>query len=397
MNIVVVPYHDWRKIEMEGARTRDSHIISHLAANKDIENLIILNRPISYLELMVKKKMRKISGKLLFRYKQCSLYELAPKFYVIDYISNSFLGPIRDGKKWFFDSYGDDEFISGYEKCVDYLKININIILTQNVFSAKFCSKVKTPAVFDGWDNFLLFPENSKLQANFISAYTSLAKTCEAWVTNASKNIEFYNKHYNPKSCHLVKNGVDVETFSKSYKLPTDLKNISRPIVGFGGKITHLFDYELFNYIVKDNSDKSFVIVGQILDSNVFSKIIKAKNVYYLGDKHYKQYPSYVTNFDIGIIPYVTNSLEHGADSIKVYEYIASGLKVVGTAGAGMSDMQEYIYIGKTKEEFSAIINRAISDKNTIILPEFYTWKYKSQTIVKLLKQVAMDRVSVKN
>ena len=188
----------------------------------------------------------------------------------------------------------------------------------------------------------------------------------------------------------MVKNGVDLDLFAKKYDVPSDMAKIKFPVIGFGGKITHLFDYTLYNNVVKSHPDKNFVIVGQILDKEVFRKIEKAPNVFYLGDKHYSQYPSYVKNFNVGIVPYVTGSLEHGADSIKVYEYIAAGLNVIGTSGAGMTDLQEYIHVAKNWKEFSEQIDNALKPKlvAVVTLPKFYTWKYKADSFIQLFKEI---------
>ena len=35
MNLVVVPFHDWRKILLEGSRTRDSHFIEEFRKRQD--------------------------------------------------------------------------------------------------------------------------------------------------------------------------------------------------------------------------------------------------------------------------------------------------------------------------------------------------------------------------
>lgn len=387
MNVVIIPYHDWRKIEMEGARTRDSHIIHHIIEHPKIQNVIILNRPISFPELLIKKRLKAISGDLIFKTGRCCLYQIGKNAYVVDYLAPDLIGPFILGKKWFFNSYGEKDLKYSFKKCLEFLSIKVDAVLTQNVFSDKFCEDLELPIVFDAWDNFVLFPENRKFEAEFKAAYMGLAESANVWITNSLKNVEYYNDNYHPKSCHLIKNGVDIETFSKKYDMPADLASIQGPIVGFGGKITHLFDYNLFNYVANEHRDKSFVILGQILDKNVFNNIAKQPNIHYLGDKHYKQYSSYVTNFDVGIIPYVTDKLEHGADSIKVYEYIAAGLSVVGTLGAGMGDMKQYIHLAQDRYQFAKLIHTALGQQSKAELPEFYTWKYKTNEIIELISE----------
>lgn len=391
MNIACIPYHDWRKIEMEGARTRDSHIISHLTQNSAIENVIVINRPITLTELLLKKKNKKIAGERIFKHKNISLYKITNNLYVIDYFSSDIFGPIIKNKQWFFDIFSDYKVKEAVEICLEFLNINVDIIYNQNIFASGLVKNLGKPCVFDAWDNFILFPENARFHDSFAAAYQNLSKNAEIWTTNADKNIEYYQRQYSPKKCMLVKNGVDLDKFRIKYAVPQDLANLKKPIIGFGGKITHLFNEEFFNYASEVHSDKTFVIVGQILDKNVFSKIKFPTNVHYLGDKHYSEYPSYVTNFDIGIIPYVTNHLEHGADSIKMYEYIASGIPVIGTEGAGMSDMGAFIKIATNKEEFSNYLELTSEKKLQVEFPDFYTWKYKSEQTLGCFQMLISD------
>lgn len=391
MNVACIPYHDWRKITMEGARTRDSHIMNHLMDRSDIENLIIVNRPISFLELYVKKKNQPIEGKMIYKYKNVKLYELKTNVYLIDCISNDLIGPLYKKKRWFFDAFASLNFKDAYDRCVKFLKLNVDVVFSQNIFAAGFIKHYKS-SVFDAWDNFILFPENEYIRSDLKDAYLTYADKSAVWITNSLKNMDYYRKHYSPQNCALIKNGVDIESFRKQYQKPDDLLSIRSPIIGFGGKITHLFNVDYFNYAVKQHPDKSFVIVGQILDKEVFNNISKASNVFYLGDKHYSVYKSYVTNFDIGIIPYVSDHLEHGADSIKMYEYLAAGLSVVGTPGAGMADMSSYIHIAESKEEFSEYINTALTSVGAVELPDEYTWRYKTGEIVKMFGKLTEEK-----
>ncbi len=386
MNIVCIPYHDWRKITKEGSRTRDSHFIEHMAHNDKIDNIIVLNRPTSYSELLFNGNKKEIEGELMLKRGNLKLLKVGSKQYVIDYITSDLLAPVLKKRLWFFDSFGYDPLIDFYKDCLHLLGIKDPYIFTNNIFSISFVKKIKSKKViFDAYDNLVFFPHNAPILNALVKAYHEFVTEAKSWTTNSHKNMAYYKEHYGQANCHLIKNGVDIDKFQKQYTRPADMQNVKSPVIGFGGKITHLFDTELFNYCTEAHPDKNFVVVGQILDKEVFNKILKRDNVFYLGDKHYEEYPSYVTSFDIGIVPYVTSHLESGVDSIKMYEYIAAGLRVVGTQGAGMPDMSDYIYIADGKERFSEYITAAFNNTQDISLPETHTWKYKGNQVMELL------------
>ena len=166
------------------------------------------------------------------------------------------------------------------------------------------------------------------------------------------------------------------------------MKNIKQPIIGFGGKISHLLDEDLVNYLTAENPDLHFVMIGEILDSNKFKKIISRRNFHYLGDKHYDDYPAYIKNFDVCILPYHINEREHGGDSIKLYEYISANKPIVATNGNGAEKLLCWVNIASDYKGFSELIRKCIREqKSQDVLTGEFTWRYKADQIIDLLEK----------
>ena len=386
-DISYIPYHDWRKIQSEGNRTRDAHFIDafrSIAQGK----VLIINRPITYTELFIKKKTFsiKLPYELLLKNGNNFLYKIDENTFIIDTVLFSDIKQIIKKRKWFFDCYNNKELFDFYLESKRILHMEDAPIITANVFSYKFILKLENEKIlFDAWDNFYLMPGMNTLKNELYEAYSKLSIKSNIWITNSYENIDFYMSNYNVKKLKLITNGVSVGIFKKGLPITPDLELIKKDktIIGFGGKITHLFDVDLFNFLTKKNPKFNFVIIGQVLDKNIFSKIIKYDNVFYLGDKHYKEYPKYVSNFDIGIIPYKIGKNQHGGDSIKVYEYLASEIPVVGTNGNGLQFLYKYIDIAKDKEEFNKYINNP-TVKSKFNIDEF-SWESKSKKLLDIL------------
>lgn len=364
-NITYIPYHDWRKIQSEGNRTRDAHFIETFRCSNKIDNLVIVNRPITLAELILKKKTikKKIEGKVVYKFNKGYLYELNDNTYIVDYVFSQNARHIAKGRNWYFEAFGNNDFVLFYERCMKFLNIKSDCIISSNVFSYKFLNSQIGTKIIDAYDNLYLIPEFSSIKNELFEAYSNLANNIDNWVTNSEENRVFYIENYNINDATVIKNGVELDRFKQKLKLPLDLakvKKLGQPIAGFGGKITHLFDVDLFNYITGSNSNMNFVIVGQILDKKTFSKIVLRDNVFYLGDKHYDIYPSYITNFDLGIVPYRIKGGQHGGDSIKAYEYLSAGLTVVGTRGNGLQSLEKYINIADSNTEFDLFLKASV-------------------------------------
>lgn len=388
MNLAVIPYHDWRKILVEGSRTRDSHFIDHFQKSENIDTLIIINRPITFPEFLIKKKLKRIEGEVLLKEKGCRLIKLTDNSYVIDFFSSHYINHVLQKRDWYFNAYKDEFFVSFIYKAYNHLNIKEINYVSFNIYSAFLFEKLKPKnLLFDAWDNYAKFPFSKDHLEKIKSAYHCYAKNTRKWSTNSIENMKYYQNHYNIDHIKVLKNGVDLNKFQLvNAEKPNDMKNIQSPIIGFGGKITHLFDVDLFNYLTESNPDKAFVIVGQIIDSKNYNRINKRDNFYFLGDKHYKEYPLYVNSFDICIVPYLVGDEAHGGDSIKAYEYLAAGKKTVGTMGNGLLNLHKYLYLHDSPKRFSEELQDSNNEKDLFESHE-YSWKEKTEISLKYLIQ----------
>lgn len=387
MNLIIIPFHDWRKSQKEGFRTRDAHIIKSISGISSIDNIIVVNRPTTHLELFYNRQNKKIKGEVIFKEGRFTMYKVDSKTYVVDYISLDVFKQVLKKHLWFIDKYANKGYLEFINKACEILKIHEVNLISQNIFAYNLAVRVNAMnKVFDAWDNFLKFPSYQYLLKNLEDGYRELSNKHFYWITNSEENVSLFRAKFGVKKIKLIKNGVKSDFMgSVQNEIPEDLLKIKRPIIGFGGKISYLLDIELINYIIEDNPDKSFVFVGQILDKHVYQNIKKSNNVFFLGDKHYDEYPQYVVNFDICIVPYNINEGQHGGDSIKAYEYLSTGKKVVGTKGNGLLDLSNYVYLANNPEEFSKELKETKNNKPSIDIKNF-SWESKAQKILNILR-----------
>ncbi|SFU27300.1 Glycosyltransferase involved in cell wall bisynthesis [Pustulibacterium marinum] len=386
MNLIVIPFHDWRKIQKEGFRTRDAHFIEEFGTIKSQKTLIV-NRPTTRLEIFLRYRKIRFNYDVVYKEKYFTLYKINDNLYMVDSIFPDIIGQLLKKYLWFVEKYGDEGLLKFINKCLNIIDFSECVILSQNIFAYQLLENVSSSLkIFDAWDDFTKFNVYKKVRFKIYEAYNVYAKKCNFWVTNSKENISRFYQKFSPNFISLIKNGVDVKRFSGKSEIPRDIKNIPRPIVGFGGKVSHLIDVPFLNEVLIDNPHLSFVFIGQILDKKVYKKINKTNNFYYLGDKHYDEYPNYVKNFDICIIPYVVeDSKKSGANSIKMYEYLAANKKVIGTSGNGLEEMQEYVFVTNDPKNFSLILNSSQAGiKNEINIDE-YSWNLRVRELLKLI------------
>lgn len=127
---------------------------------------------------------------------------------------------------------------------------------------------------------------------------------------------------------HLIPNGVDFQHFAQKQPRPTDLP-ASLDLIGYSGAIAPWVDWDLLDYVVRENPALTFVFIGSLFQMKKFP--LQRKNVKYLGLKHYSQLPGYLQHFKIGLIPFRLTEMTKGCNPIKLYEYYAAGLPVLAT------------------------------------------------------------------
>ncbi|MEX1382736.1 hypothetical protein [Lutibacter sp.] len=95
MNLLIIPFHDWRKSQREGFRTRDAHFIKALSKIDAVDKIIIVNRPTTHLELLYNNQKTIIQGEIILKKGRFSLYKTDHKIFVIDFLSLDIFSQVK--------------------------------------------------------------------------------------------------------------------------------------------------------------------------------------------------------------------------------------------------------------------------------------------------------------
>ena len=134
-------------------------------------------------------------------------------------------------------------------------------------------------------------------------------------------------------SVHLFPSSVDRKHFAKARNTlaePQDQADIRRPRLGFYGVIDERFDTELLDQIAGMRPDWSFVMIGPVVKISE-EDLPKRPNIHYLGGKKYEQLPSYLSGWDVALMPFAMNESTQFISPTKTPEYLAGGKPVVST------------------------------------------------------------------
>jgi glycosyltransferase involved in cell wall biosynthesis len=114
-----------------------------------------------------------------------------------------------------------------------------------------------------------------------------------------------------------------------SSDVPTDLP--PGPRIGLIGLLDERVDQDLLCRLALEIPLAHVILIGKQDDIKI-DKLRGLANLHFLGPKPFDQLPEYVSNFTVGLIPYVVNEQTLSVNPIKLREMLAAGCPVVSTA-----------------------------------------------------------------
>lgn len=139
-------------------------------------------------------------------------------------------------------------------------------------------------------------------------------------------------KHRHP-DVHPFPSSIDTEHYFKArlYSIdPADQKNIPHPRIGYFGVIDERVDLALIEGVARRKPEWHIVMIGPIARIAPES-LPKLPNIHYLGMKHYNELPSYISGWDIAMMPFAHNESTRYISPTKTPEYLAAGKPVIST------------------------------------------------------------------
>jgi GT2 family glycosyltransferase/glycosyltransferase involved in cell wall biosynthesis len=173
-----------------------------------------------------------------------------------------------------------------------------------------------------------------------------------------------------------------------------------RRILGYFGAIAEWFDVALVEKVARANPDCVVLLIGQ--DSvGAGDRLAGLPNVELLGEQPYESLPHYLHGFDVCLLPFRVIPLTLATNPVKVYEYFAAGLPVVGTDLPEMEQFGEHARVGRDHDGFVQAVAASLAEDDEgqraarIAFARANTWEARASAVVEAVEQVAWPKVSV--
>lgn len=316
----------------------------------------------------VKKRLRIIKGK------EPDLVKINDNFWVL------YTRTITETINWikppsiynFFNKINDRRYAKQILKAVDKLQFKNFILFDDNsMLDGFYLKELLKPKLF-----IYLLRDAVILVAYHKRHGTRLQPQIIKKADFAVANSDFfanYCKQTNPNS-YMIGQGCDLSMYNDkdgTLKVPDDLKDIKKPIIGYVGVLTTIrLDIEVLVHIAEQRPDYSLVLVGPEDEDFKNSRLHELDNVYFLGRKNPDQLAAYIKGFDVALNPQKVNEITDVNYPLKIDEYLAMGKPTVATKTTFMNYFKDHTYLPVTKEDYVVEIDKALKEDNPEVQKE---------------------------
>lgn len=143
-----------------------------------------------------------------------------------------------------------------------------------------------------------------------------------------------------------------------------------RKAVGYVGAINRSLDVDLLEHVVSHFTDVDFFLIGFCRpeqQSHIATLSRTYDNLHFLGERCHREVPAYLSSFDVLIAFKKNDCRTSGNNSLKMYEYLATGKPVVTTPVAPAEQFRDFVYIAHDKVQFAECLKKALEENDSLL------------------------------
>lgn len=241
------------------------------------------------------------------------------------------------------------------------------------------------------WDNIVYDCSNlwfkapwEKYPNELLSVETEVAKNSKVLFATSGYLADHLDG-ISKKRPLIIENGVDFKAFQTPKMMDyIGLENVPAPRIGFLGSVNPKINLDLIYEVAKVMPDVSIVLVGPI--KNVAKENIDrlkiCSNIYCFDALEALKIPSILNLLDVGLLPYADIEYNKAVSPLKFFEYLASGIPIVGCGVPETKKFSEdgiYYYTDGNAIEFAEVCKKALQ-------------VCKNEELIKKRKMLAKER-----
>ncbi len=252
-------------------------------------------------------------------------------------------------------------------------------------------------AIYDCVDDFTALGGHDSRALNLAGRRDRLAASRSDVVTTTTTALFERHRRIN-ENAYLVPNVGDFDHFAPAIDrliAAADVRQLSRPVIGFGGALTTgKVDFSMFDAVADAHPEWTLLLVGPA-DDAAKARIVALEqahpSVHWVGPRRYAEMPSYVAAFDVALCPNAWNRYGKSCFPLKLYEYLAAGKPVVASGTPDLAGMEPDVRLAMDPKAFVRAVELALLEddeegrERRVATASMNTWETRTARLVELV------------
>lgn len=198
----------------------------------------------------------------------------------------------------------------------------------------------------------------------------------------------------------VVPNAAPVDWYLESGEEPEAISAVPHPRLGYVGTISDKLELSWLERLA-DVSEWHVVLVGPVgrlskTNFGAFRQLCARPNVHYLGEMSAEQVPAHVKALDVGLMNYTRGRHCDSSSPLKLYEYCAAGLPIVGSRLPSLvqnAEASRFVELVDTGEQAVAAVRRLLDETGTDVqrqkrreFAQRNSWAERARVVVELIR-----------
>jgi len=199
------------------------------------------------------------------------------------------------------------------------------------------------------------------------AAFVALLPRCGAVFATSQRLAERYGDAA-PSGIEFLPNGVRTDGAEPA---PSSRRGGRRPRVGYAGTFNATLDQGLLEHLLAWNPNVDFVLIGPAAGAAAgFLRRMQERygNCRYLGRKQHDELREHLAGCDVLVNLKRADEITRGNDSLKIYEYLATGKPVVSTPMAPADRLRDVVYTATHAPDFQQALRRALEENDPALV-----------------------------
>lgn len=198
----------------------------------------------------------------------------------------------------------------------------------------------------------------------------------------------------------IFPNAVRFDWYRKDLSEPDELKGIKHPRIGYIGSINAKLDFEWFEKI-SENLQWQVIIGGKIgvmwdEDTKLLERLCRRENVHFIDQQPADRVPQFLAHLDVGLLNYRRGGHPEYSSPLKLSEYCAAGLPIIGSPLRAMSEdagAKRFVRFIDHADAVSDAVRDVLANRNEedrrlrLQFAEQNSWCVRSEHLLKLIQE----------